>query len=110
MAATLRELAARFGCELRGDPDTVVRRVGTLSGAAGDSVTFLANPAYRLQLAATKAAAVILDERNSAACPVASLVHPQPYLAYARIAAFLNPLATAAAGVHATAVVAASML
>ena len=108
MAATLRELAARFGCELRGDPDIVVRRVGTLSAAAADAVTFLANPAYRPQLAATKAAAVILDERNRAACPVPSLVHPQPYLAYARIAEFLNPAPTAVAGVHATAVVAAS--
>jgi UDP-3-O-[3-hydroxymyristoyl] glucosamine N-acyltransferase len=108
MAATLRELAARFGCELRGDPDIVVRRVGTLASAAADAVTFLANPAYRPQLAATKAAAVILDERNRADCPVPSLVHPQPYLAYARIAGFLNPAPPVVAGVHATAVVAAS--
>ena len=33
MAATLRELAARFGCELHGDPAVVVNRVGTLSSA-----------------------------------------------------------------------------
>ena len=108
MAATLRELAARFGCELRGDPDIVVNRVGTLAGAAADAVTFLANPAYRAQLAATRAAAVILDQRNSDACPVASLVHPQPYLIYARIATYLNPAPVAVAGVHASAVVAST--
>jgi UDP-3-O-[3-hydroxymyristoyl] glucosamine N-acyltransferase len=108
MAATLRELAARFGCELRGNPEIVVSRVGTLAGAAPDAVTFLANPAYRAQLAATRAAAVILDQRNSAACPVASLVHSQPYLVYARIAAFLNPVPAAVAGVHASAVVAST--
>jgi UDP-3-O-[3-hydroxymyristoyl] glucosamine N-acyltransferase len=108
MAATLRELAARFGCELRGNPDLVVSRVGTLAGAAGDAVTFLANPVYRPQLATTRAAAVILDEANSSSCPVASLVHPQPYLVYARIATFLNPAPMAVAGVHASAVIASS--
>ena len=43
MAATLGELAARFGCELHGDPAVVVNRVGTLSSAAPDAITFLAN-------------------------------------------------------------------
>ena len=50
MAATLGELAARFGCELHGDPDVVVNRVGTLSQAATDAITFLANSLYRAQL------------------------------------------------------------
>jgi len=108
MAATLRELAVRFGCELRGNPDIVVNRVGTLAGATADAVTFLANPVYRAQLATTRAAAVVLDVHNSAACPVASLVHPQPYLIYARIATYLNPAPVAVAGVHASAVVASS--
>jgi UDP-3-O-[3-hydroxymyristoyl] glucosamine N-acyltransferase len=108
VAATLGELAARFGCELRGDPKAVVARVATLSGATPDAVTFLANPLYRGQLAGTRAGCVILAPRDRDACPVASLVHEQPYLVYARIAAFLNPKPAAAPGVHATAVVAAS--
>ena len=33
MAVSLGELAVRFGCELRGDPDTLVERVGTLANA-----------------------------------------------------------------------------
>jgi UDP-3-O-[3-hydroxymyristoyl] glucosamine N-acyltransferase len=80
--------------------------VGTLAGALGDAVTFLANPAYRRQLRATRAAAVVLEPRFRRDCPVASLVHPNPYLAYARIAAFLHPPPRAVAGVHAAAVVA----
>jgi UDP-3-O-[3-hydroxymyristoyl] glucosamine N-acyltransferase len=108
VAATLGELAARFGCELRGDPKAVVARVATLSGATADAVTFLANPLYRGQLAGTRAAAVILAPRDRDACPVASLVHAEPYLVYARIAAFLNPKPAAVPGVHSTAVVAAS--
>jgi UDP-3-O-[3-hydroxymyristoyl] glucosamine N-acyltransferase len=108
MAATLGQLAAEFGCELDGDPALVVNRVGTLANAAPDAVTFLANSQYRPQLAATRAAAVILAPRDRDACPVASLVHPEPYLTYARIAASLHPPAIAAAGVHSSAVVAAS--
>src|SRR5262245_42846107 len=107
MAATLRELADQFGCELHG-ADRVVARVGTLSGAGSDAVTFLANPAYRKQLADTRAAAVVLEEKYRAGCPVACLVHPQPYLTYARIAARLNPAPVAVPGAASSAVIAAS--
>jgi UDP-3-O-[3-hydroxymyristoyl] glucosamine N-acyltransferase len=108
MAATLGELAARFGCELHGDPKVLVNRVGTLSSAAPDAITFLANSLYRSQLQGARAAAVIVAPRDREACPVASLVHPEPYLTYARIAAALHPPAAVVPGVHATAVVAAS--
>ena len=108
MAATLGELAARFGCELRGDAKAVVARVATLAGATSDAITFLANPLYRSQLAGTRAACVILAPRDRDACPVASLAHAEPYLVYARIAAFLNPKPATVPGVHASAVVAAS--
>jgi len=108
MAATLGQLAAQFGCELVGDPDVIVNRVGTLANAAPDAVTFLANSLYRAQLKSTRAAAVILAPRDRDACPVASLVHAEPYLAYARVAAALHAPQAAAPGVHTSAVVAAS--
>jgi UDP-3-O-[3-hydroxymyristoyl] glucosamine N-acyltransferase len=106
MSATLRELADRFGCELHGDPALRVVRVGTLAGAGPDALTFLANPLYRSQLSSTAAGAVVLAERDRAACPVACLVHPEPYVVYAKIAASLYPPPIARPGVHATAVVA----
>jgi UDP-3-O-[3-hydroxymyristoyl] glucosamine N-acyltransferase len=108
MSATLRELADEFGCELYGDPARVVTRVGTLGGAASDAITFLANPLYRPQLAGTRAAAVVLEEKERAGCPTACLVHAKPYLTYARIAARLNPAPSAVPGIHASAVVASS--
>ena len=94
MSATLRELADEFSCRLYGDPDRIVTRVGTLSGAGPDSVSFLANPLYRAQLASTRAGAVILAERDRDGCPTACLVHERPYAAYARIAARLHPRRT----------------
>ena len=51
MAVSLGELAVRFGCELRGDPDTQVERVATLGNAERGALSFLANPRYRAQLA-----------------------------------------------------------
>jgi UDP-3-O-[3-hydroxymyristoyl] glucosamine N-acyltransferase len=108
MPATLRELADEFSCRLYGDPGRTVARVGTLSGAGPDAVSFLANPLYRAQLASTRAGAVVLAEKDREGCPTACLVHERPYAAYARIAARLHPPAASTAGVHPSAVIAAS--
>jgi UDP-3-O-[3-hydroxymyristoyl] glucosamine N-acyltransferase len=71
-------------------------------------LSFLANPRYRKQMESTRATAVLLGPENAADCPVAALIDPNPYLAYARIADLLHPQAVPVAGVHPTAVVAAS--
>jgi UDP-3-O-[3-hydroxymyristoyl] glucosamine N-acyltransferase len=106
-SATLGDLAAHFGCKLEGAGDTLVSRVATLSAAGGDAVAFLANPQYRGQLATTRAAAVVLESRFAAECPVAALISANPYATYARIAALLFPPRPVAAGVHPSANVAA---
>ena len=41
---SLGEIAVRFGCILKGDPDLRVSRVAALESADAASVTFLANP------------------------------------------------------------------
>lgn len=107
MPATLGELAARFDCELRGDPSLPIACVGTLRNASPDAISFLANPAYRSQLHATQAAAVVLEERYQADCPVAALISPNPYAVFARIAQFLHPPPVARPGIDPRASVAA---
>jgi UDP-3-O-[3-hydroxymyristoyl] glucosamine N-acyltransferase len=99
-------LAVKFGLGLRGEPDAKVWRVATLTHADAGAVSFLANPKYRRHLQSTRATAVLVSEENAAACPVAALIDPNPYLAYARIAQLLHPSAAFAAGVHPSAVVA----
>jgi UDP-3-O-[3-hydroxymyristoyl] glucosamine N-acyltransferase len=106
MGVSLGELAVRFGCELRGDPDVRVDHVATLAHADSRSLAFLANPRYREQLAATGAAAVVLDAPSAADCATAALVCRNPHATYARIAAVLHPLPPGPAGVHPSAVVA----
>jgi len=101
----LGDLAVRFGLELRGEPSLRVSRVATLSHAQPGTLSFLANPKYRRQLESTRATAVLVAAQNAASCRVAALVDPNPYLAYARIAAVLHPEAPAAPGIHPSAVV-----
>jgi len=103
MALSLGELAVRFGCELRGDPQRRVEHVATLANADANSLAFLANPHYRPQLKTTRAAAVVLDAREARECPVPMLVSDNPYATYARMAALLHPAPPARAGVHPTA-------
>src|ERR1700742_91136 len=108
MAVSLGELAVRFGCELRGDPDAVVEHVATLAGADSRSLSFLANPRYKAQLAQTHAGAVVLDKKSVPDCPTNALIPATPPAAYARIAAVLHPRPLGPAGIHATAIVAES--
>jgi UDP-3-O-[3-hydroxymyristoyl] glucosamine N-acyltransferase len=82
-----------------------VSRVATLSHAEAGTLSFLANPRYRRQLETTRATAVLLGPQFADACPVAALIDPNPYLAYARIAELLHPQPPLVAGIHPTAVV-----
>jgi UDP-3-O-[3-hydroxymyristoyl] glucosamine N-acyltransferase len=103
---SLGELAVRFGLTLRGEPSLTVRSVATLSRANAGTLSFLANSRYRKQLESTRATAVLLSADDESHCPVAALIDPNPYLAYARIAALLHPSMSQTPGIHPSAVVA----
>ena len=105
MPVSLGELATRFGCELIGDPDVEVGNVASLQNADAQSLTFLSNPALKSQLSSTKAAAVILRPADADDCPVAALLHDDPYACYARMANAVCPPPAPESGVHASAVV-----
>ncbi|MBN8946556.1 UDP-3-O-(3-hydroxymyristoyl)glucosamine N-acyltransferase [Rhodanobacter sp. UC4437_H4] len=102
------ELAARFGLDVRGDGTRMVSGVGTLGGAGASELSFLSNSKYTAQLLSTRAGVVVLREENLADCPATALIARDPYVAYARIAALFERLPAAPAGVHPSAVVAAS--
>src|SRR5437660_10901134 len=91
MSVSLGELAVRFGCELRGDPDRRGEHVATLANADERSLAFLANPRYRQQLVATRAAAVVLGGASAAEGPTAMLLRENPHATYAGIAAVPPP-------------------
>lgn len=99
------DLAVRFGCELRGDPDVLVETVATLANAHAHALSFLANPSYRHQLAGTAAGAVVVAEPDADAVPGVAIVASDPYLTYARMAALLHPPVAVRPGVGAGAVI-----
>lgn len=105
MAISLGELATRFGCDLDGDPETLIDRVAPLDSGGPGALSFLANSSLIGQLSSTTATAVILREDDADACPVAALIAADPYVTYARVAAFIHPLPAIEPGVHASAVI-----
>jgi UDP-3-O-[3-hydroxymyristoyl] glucosamine N-acyltransferase len=103
---TLGDLAARFGLALHGNPATTIRGVATLRDATPDDLTFLANPRYRQEAAATRAGAIVAGATDATSMPCASLVAGDPYAAFARIAALFDPAPVTTPGIHPGAVVA----
>ena len=105
MSVSLGELAVRFGCELRGNPDMRVDGVAALANAHGRAISFLASSRYRRELPHTRAAAVVLEAAAAGECPVAALICENPHATYARMAAWLHPLPAVIPGVHASAII-----
>lgn len=95
----LDDLADRLSVELHGDPAIEVRSAATLAAAGPDQISFLANPRYRAQLAATRAAAVIVLPEDRALCPSAALVTAEPYTAWCRLLGLWHPPPVARPGV-----------
>ena len=104
-SVTLGELASKYGCELIGDDKTRVSKVSTLQDADHDSISFLANPAYRSLLTHTKASAVILMKEDEQNCPCASLVCDDPYLVFSRISSMLDHSKSFHPEIHPTAII-----
>jgi len=102
----LAEIAGRLGGELLGNPETEVRRVATLRGAQPGDLSFLVQAKYRADLAATRAAAVILPEGERDATALPRIVCRDPYAYFARVSQLFNPPPPVVAGVHPTANVA----
>jgi UDP-3-O-[3-hydroxymyristoyl] glucosamine N-acyltransferase len=110
---TVADIARRFELEVQGDASVIIRGVGTLASAQADQISFLANPRYRTQLAASTAGAVVVGkgetfQSEGRAPATVLLLAVDPYVTFARIAALFEHAVTAEPGIHASAVVSAS--
>jgi UDP-3-O-[3-hydroxymyristoyl] glucosamine N-acyltransferase len=84
MTLTLAQLAeflvsVGIPCQVEGDQSVTVSSVATLEEAADGQVSFLSNPKYEPQLAATRAAAVLVKPGVVAPRPMNLLRTPDPY-------------------------------
>lgn len=99
-AFRLGELAGHVGGEVVGDAEIEIIGLGSLSSAGPGEISHLSHPAYRNQLAATRAGAVILCREHVSACPTNALVVANPYHAFARISQLWEAALPLDAGIH----------
>ena len=104
-AYRLADIAARFGGRVLGDADTEISQVAALGRAQAGQIAFLTSDKYRVQLATTRAGAVIVGEADAGATAVPRIVCDNPYLYFARVSTLLNPPPQLAPGIHASAVI-----
>ncbi|WP_457598228.1 UDP-3-O-(3-hydroxymyristoyl)glucosamine N-acyltransferase [Hydrogenimonas sp.] len=88
----LGELARAIGVAFDGE-DGEIEGIGTLKHATAKQLSFLENPKYLKDLAATKAAAVLVSPKYADAVPegTVALVDEEPYLKLAMASAFFAP-------------------
>ncbi len=101
----LGELAQRLGCSVRGDPEIRIARVNTLEHARPGEISFLSNAKYSAQLEHCQASALILAPADAEKTALPALLVERPYLAFAYVSQWLNPVAACTAGIHPSAVV-----
>ena len=97
----LRDIADQLQCRLEGDGDVDIVRVAAIHKAGPGDLTFLANPRYAPQLAATRASAVILGRAKDGelVSPCAVLRADDPYLAFAHAVSLFAPAPSAVRGI-----------
>ncbi len=94
---------------MHGDPSTLIESLAGLESATPSSLSFLSNPRYQQQLAASRAACVIVAPamREAALARGACIVAEQPYLYFALVTQLWKKQLPAASGprIHPSAVI-----
>ena len=87
MALQLGAIVEALGGELHGDAALPIERLAPLASAPPDALGFLSHPRYVKELAASRAACVIVSPAmaGAAAARGAFIVTPDPYLYFARL-------------------------
>ncbi|KZN65178.1 UDP-3-O-(3-hydroxymyristoyl) glucosamine N-acyltransferase [Pseudoalteromonas luteoviolacea CPMOR-1] len=102
---TLSQLADHLGAEIEGNPDQPIVKIATLLNASDQEIAFLANKKYRSQLDSTQAGAVILSADDAEFFSGNKLICDNPYVAYAKLAQYMDTTPSAASSIHSTAVI-----
>jgi UDP-3-O-[3-hydroxymyristoyl] glucosamine N-acyltransferase len=105
----LGSIVEELGGELRGDPERRIEGLAALESATGAQLSFLANPKYAQQLAASRAGCVIVAPSIADAALVRGdcIIAADPYLYFARVTQLWKRARDGAPepGIHASAVV-----
>lgn len=109
MQLRLGDIVDSLGGQLHGERETAIDGLAPLESAGPGQLSFLSNPKYQSQLAATQAGCVIVGPamRDAALARGAAIVADDPYLYFARVTQLWKARRAPAAGpaVHPSAVV-----
>ena len=105
---SLNDIVSALGGHVVGDGDVLISRVSSIANALSGSISFFNDTKYQKALAASRASAFIMKEAHAGLTAQPKIIVDNPYAYFAKLSAFLNPLATAPIGVHETAVIHAS--
>ena len=109
MSLTLGEFTLALGGQLHGDAGVLIERLAPLETAGPADLSFLSNPRYQQQLAASRAACVIVAPAMAQVAEQrgAYIVASDPYVFFARATQLWKKSMSAvqAGGIHASAVV-----
>ena len=107
MSFTAAEIAKAIGAEVIGDPNAVLRNFSTIESAQAGDVTFAETELYFSRAELSAATAIIAEKQFSSDKKILLRV-PNARIAFAKTLALFFPDPEFPAGVHPTAVVAAS--
>ena len=102
---TVKTLALLVDGEIVGNPDRRINNVANLTTAGEGDISFLNSDRYADSLGDTDASAVLVRDEKLKTRQATLIVVKNPYLAYAKVAAYLAEEADRPKGVHASAVV-----
>lgn len=107
--ATFRlvQLAEQIGGTLQGSADLAISGIAPLEKAEAAHITFVSNAKYRPQLSACRAGAIIVCEEDVPFCREDQnlIIVANPYLAYARLAQYMDSTPKAAENIAPSAVI-----
>lgn len=105
---SLKELVEHIGGEIQGDANVMITSMGTLEGSKTGQMSFLSSSKYKKAMSKTQASAVILKAADAEFCSVNKIIHPDPYVAFAKAAQLLDSTPIQTPGISAEATIHAS--
>ena len=90
LACRLELLAKHLDAKLHGDGDLTITGLASMKSAVSGQITFLADKKLKDNLSNCKASAVVMTEECLEYWQGAALIVTNPYLAYAKLAQFLD--------------------
>ena len=101
----VEEIAAKLNGTVVGDGQIDIHKVANLKTAGSGEISFLSDSKYRDVLASTQASCVMIKESEREHLHGTGIIVSDPYLAFARVAQWLDHTPAIAVGIHPSAVV-----